>query len=114
MDASEPINPIQKHDGFAIASFMLGLTTLIFPTISVVYLMVANGGPGYLQSLLCGIPFAEISIIAGMVSLAQRRKNGQVGRWMALSGIVLGSLFFVIALTLVFVLLFPFLSGTAH
>jgi len=114
MDSSEQINPIQKHDGLAIAGFVLGLTTLIFPTISLVYLIAVNGGPGYLQSLFCGIPFAAISIIAGIVSLMQRRRNNQAGSWMAISGIVLGSLFFVIALILVFVLLFPFLSGTSH
>jgi len=114
MDASEQINSTHKHDGIAIVSFVLGLTTLIFPTISVGYLIVANGGPGYLQSLFCGIPVAVISILAGIGSLLQRRKNNQVGSWMAMSGIVFGSLFFVISLILVFVLLFPFLSGAAQ
>jgi hypothetical protein len=114
MDASEQINPTHKHDGIVIVSFVLGLTTLIFPTISVVYLIVANGGPGYLQSLVCGIPVAVISILAGVVSLVQRRKDNQAGSWMAMAGIMFGSLFFVISLILVFVLLFPFLSGTAH
>ena len=114
MDTFEQFNPIQKHGGLAIASFVLGLATLIFPAISVVYLIVANGGPIYFQSLFCGIPIAVISIITGIVSLLQRRKNNQVGSWMAMTGIVFGSLFFVIALFLVFVLLFPFLSGTAH
>ncbi len=114
MDACEQINSFQKHDGLGIASFLIGLITLIFPTISVVYLIAVNGGPGYLQSLFCGIPFAEISIIAGIVSLIQRRRNSQAVSWMAMTGIVLGALFFVIALILVFVLLFPFLSGTAH
>lgn len=114
MDASEPINSTQKHDGLAIACFVLGLTALVFPTISVVYLIAVNGGPGYLQSLFCGIPFAVISIIAGIVSLRQRKRNEHTGSWMAISGIVFGGLFFVIALILVFVLLFPFLSDTSH
>ena len=114
MDISEQINPARKYDRLVIVSFVLGLTTLIFPIISVVYLITANGGPGYLQSLFCGIPVALISIIVGVVSLAQRKGNNQGGHWMATSGIVFGSLFFVIALVLVFVLLFPFLSGTAH
>ena len=114
MDASEQINPTQQYDRLVIVSFILGLTTLFFPIISVVYLVTANGGAGYLQSLFCGIPVALISIIVGFVSLAQRKRNNQAGHWMATSGIVFGSLFFVIALVLVFVLLFPFLSGAAH
>jgi hypothetical protein len=87
---------------------------MIFPIISVVYLITVNGGPGYLQSLICGIPVALISIITGIVSLAQRRRKNQKGDWMATLGIVFGTLFFVISLIMVFVLLSPFLSGTAH
>ncbi len=113
MNASEPISPSQKYDGLVIVSFILGLTTLIFPIISVAYLVTANGGARYLQSLFCGIPVASVSIIVGVVSLAQRKRNHQAGHWMAASGIVFGSLFFVITLILAFVLLFPFLSGTA-
>jgi uncharacterized membrane protein HdeD (DUF308 family) len=113
MDTPEQINPTQKYDRLAIASLVLGLTTLIFPIISVVYLVTANGGPGYLQSSFCGIPVALTSIMVGVVSLAQRKRNNPAGNWMAISGIALGSLFFVIALVMVFVLLFPWLSGTA-
>jgi hypothetical protein len=114
MDASEQINPTHKYDRLDIVSFVLGLATLIFPIMSVVYLIAVNGGPGYLQSLFCGIPVALGSIIAGVVSLAQRRRKNQVGNWMVILGIVFGSLFFVISLVMVFVLIFPFLSGTAH
>lgn len=114
MNASEQTNPIQNQDGLVIACFVLGLTTLIFPTISILYLTTANGGPGYLQSLFCGIPFAAISVIAGIVSLAQGSKNNKTGSRMAISGILFGSLFFGIALILEIILLFPFLSGTVN
>jgi hypothetical protein len=113
MNALGQINPIHKSDGLLIASLVLGLTTLIFPIISVVFLIAAHGGPGYIQSLVCGIPFAVCSIIAGTVSLVERRKSHRAGNWMAVSGILMGSMFFVIALILVFILLLPFLSGTA-
>jgi hypothetical protein len=106
-------SPHRVRDGMAILSFVLGLATLIFPTISVLYLIVANGGPGYLQSLFCGVPVAAISILAGLVAVVERRRNNQPGSWMAMSGVVLGFLFFVIATGLVLVLLFPYLSGIA-
>jgi hypothetical protein len=114
MDASSQITPAQKRDGLAIASFVLGLTTLIFPTISVAFMIAVNGGPGYLQSLFCGAPVAVISIITGVVSLSQSSKNYPASSWPAKLGVGLGSLFFVTALILVLVLLFPFMSGTAH
>jgi hypothetical protein len=114
MDTSEQINSTQKYDRFGIVSLILGLTTLVFPLISVVYLVTANGGPGYLQSLFCGIPIALLSIVVGTIALAQRAEHNRAGNWMATSGIVFGSLFFVISLAMVFVLIFPFLSGTAH
>ena len=107
-------SPYHGRDGMVVLSFVLGLATLIFPAISVLYLIAANGGPGYLQSLFCGVPVAVISILAGLVAVVQRRMNHQAGSWMAMSGIVLGSLFFVIALSLLLVLLFPYLSGTAR
>jgi uncharacterized membrane protein len=114
MEITEQINPIQKHDRLVTVSFILGVATMIFPIISIVYLVTVNGGLGYLQSLFCGIPVAFISIITGVVSLAQRRRSNQKGHWMATVGIVLGSLFYVTLLVMVFILLFPFLSGVAH
>ncbi len=105
---------IPKYSRLDLLSFGLGLTTLIFPAVSVVYLITENGGPGYLQSLLNGIPFASISIIIGIISLVQRKMKNQAGNWMAVSGIVLGSLFLMTALVMVIVLLFPFLTGNAH
>ena len=113
MNTSEQVKPIQKYDGLVLASFVLGLTTMIFPTISLLYLVTANGGPGYLQSLFCGIPVALVSIITGIVSLVQRRGKNQKGGWMAALGINLGILFFVVFLVMVFVLLAPFLFGGA-
>lgn len=114
MDASSQLNPTQKRDGLATVSFVLGLTTLIFPTISVAFMIAVNGGPGYLQSLFCGAPVAVISIITGVVSLSQRSRNYPASNWPAMLGVGLGSLFFVTALIMVWVLLFPYLSGTAH
>jgi hypothetical protein len=114
MDASERISSAHAYDRLAIVSFVLGLATLIFPIVSIVYLIAVNGGPGYLQSIFCGIPVALGSIIAGVVSLAQGRRKNQAGHWMVMLGIVFGSLFFVISSVMVFILIFPFLSGTAH
>jgi hypothetical protein len=113
MDTPEQIRPLQKYNRLVIVSFVLGAMTILFPIISVVYLIVANGGPGYFQSLFCGIPIAFASIITGIVSLAQKRER-QKGGWMAAWGIVFGNLFFVVACILVFILLAPYLSGTAH
>ena len=92
-------------------SFVLGLIAMIFPTISVVYLIAANGGAGYLQSLFCGIPVALESIIAGIVSLLQIRRRSQKGGWMATLGIVLGGVFSVIFCVMVFILIGPYLFG---
>jgi uncharacterized membrane protein HdeD (DUF308 family) len=114
MDTSEQIKPIRKYNRLAIVSFVLGLMTIIFPIISILYLIAVNGGPGYLQSLFCGIPVAFVSIITGIVSLVQIRRKNQKGDWMATLGIVFGNLFYVILCIMVFVLISPFLFGTAH
>ena len=114
MNTIEQIHPDKKYSGLVVVSFMLGLMTIIFPIVSIAYLIGRNGGPGYLQSIFCGIPVALASIITGIVSLVYMRRKNQKGGWMAASGIVSGSLFFIISYILVFVLLAPYLSGTAH
>jgi hypothetical protein len=113
MDASEQIKPIRKYSRLAIVSFVIGLMTMIFPIISILFLIAENGGSGYLQSLFCGIPVAFVSIIAGIVSLVQIRSKNQKGAWMAILGIVLGFLFYEIFCILVFILIAPFLIGGA-
>jgi uncharacterized membrane protein len=114
MDTSEQIKPIRKYNRLAIVSFVLGLITIIFPIISILYLIAVNGGPGYLQSLFCGIPVAFVSIITGIVSLVQIRRKNQKCDWMATLGIVFGNLFYVILCIMVFILISPFLFGAAH
>jgi hypothetical protein len=114
MAISGQINSVQKYDGLAITGFVLGLMTSVFPVISIIFLVAENGGPGYLQSLFCGIPVAFLGILAGVASLARRRTKNQKGGWMAMSGIVLGGLFFVTFWFMIFILISPFLSGTAH
>lgn len=101
-------------DSLALASFALGWMTLIFPTISVALMITVNGGPGYLQSLLCGTPVAAISIITGGVSLFQRSKNHPASSRLAVLGVGLGALFFMTALILVLVLLFPYIYENAR
>ena len=113
MDTFEQIKPIQKYNRLAIASFVLGLMTTVFPIISILYLIAANGGPGYLQSLFCGIPVTSASIITGIVSLVQIRRKNQKGGWMATLGIALGILFFPVSCIMVYVLLAPYLFGGA-
>ncbi len=113
MDTSEQIKPIRKYDRLAIVSFVLGLMTIIFPIISISYLIAVNGGAGYLQSLFCGIPVAFVSMTTGFVSLVQIRRENQKGDWMATVGIVLGVLYFFIFSIMVFILLSPFLFGSA-
>ena len=113
MDAAEQIKPLRKFNKLAIVSFAIGLTTMIFPIISILYLIAVNGGPGYLQSLFCGIPVSFISIITGIVSLVQIRRNNHKGARMATLGIVFGILFFVIFCILVFILMAPFLFDGA-
>ena len=114
MDTSEQIKPIRKYNRLAILSFVLGSMTIIFPTISILYLIAANGGPGYLQSIFCGIPVTFLSIITGIVSLVQIRRENQKGDWMAILGIVFGILFFIILCIMVFILIAPFLFSGAQ
>ncbi len=122
MDASpELIKPVQKYNLFAILSCVLGVVTMTFPTISLFHLVVAHGGPGYLQSIFCGIPLTFASILTGIVSLVLLRQKDQPGAvrpaekgaWMAIVGIVLGALVYIMDSTLLAVLLIPFLSGRA-
>ena len=113
MDTSEQIKPSRKYKRLAIVSFVLGLMTMIFPIISILYLIAKNGGSGYLQSLFCGIPVAFASIITGIVSLVQTKRKNQKGDWMATLGIVFGILFFVIFSIMVFILISHFLFGGA-
>ena len=114
MDISEQIKPIRKYNRLAIASSVLGLISTIFPTISIGYLIAANGGAGYLQSLFCGIPFAVESILTGIVSLMQIKKTSQKGNWMAILGIAVGVLFFPVFCILVYILIAPYLFGGAQ
>jgi chromate transport protein ChrA len=114
MDISEQIKPIRKYNSLAIASSVLGLMSTVFPIISIVYLITANGGAGYLQSLFCGIPIAVESILTGIVSLMQIRKTSQKGSWMAILGIVVGVLFFPAFCILVYILIAPYLFGGAQ
>jgi hypothetical protein len=46
MVTSEQIDPIQKYDRLVIVSFVLGLMTIIFPILSILFLIAENGGPG--------------------------------------------------------------------
>ena len=114
MDTSEQIKPVREYNRLAIVSFALGLMTMIFPIISIFYLIAENGGPGYLQSLFCGIPVTLVAIITGGVSLVQIRRVNQKGAWMAILGIVFGILFFVIFWILVVILITPYLFDVAQ
>lgn len=114
MNTSEQINPFRKYSRLAIVSFTLGLMSILSPIISIVYLIAANGGAGYLQSLFCGIPVAVESILTGIVSLMQIRRTSQKGNWMAILGIVLGVLFFPSFCILVYILIAPYLFGGAQ
>jgi chromate transport protein ChrA len=114
MDTSIQINPTRKYDRLAIISFLSGLVAMLFPIISVVFLITLNGGPGYLQSIFLGIPVAFVSIITGIVSLASRSAKNQKGDWMAVLGIIFGILFFAISYVLVIILLFPYLLSIAR
>ncbi len=114
MDAYlEPNQSIHDNNKLAAASFVMGLVTMIFPIISTYYLIAANGGPGYVQSLFCGIPLALTSIIIGGVSLVQIKGKNRSGAWMAILGIVLGSLVFIISCVMLAGLIMPFFMGFA-
>jgi hypothetical protein len=114
MDA--PTEPLGTHIAYsrsAIVSFILGLVTMFFPIISIYYLFAANGGPGYVQSLFCGIPLAFASVIIGMVSLVQTKRKNQKGAWMAILGSLLGILVLGISVIMLGNLIIPFLMGSA-
>lgn len=114
MDTPEQIKPIRKYHRLAIVSFVLGLMTIIFPIISILYLSTENGGPGYVQSLFCGIPVTLSSIITGAVALVQIRRVNQAGAWMATLGILFGFIYFVIFWIMLVILLTPYLLGGAQ
>ncbi len=114
MNASKPFTSVHKYAWLDIASFCLGIAALIFPAVSAAYLVTENGGPGYLASLFNGIPVALIAIILGIAALVKRKNQNQTSHWMAISGIVIGSLSFLVALIMILVLLFPFFTGNAH
>jgi hypothetical protein len=114
MDTSEQIKPIRKYNRLAIVSFVIGLMTIIFPIISILFLIAVNGGPGYLQSIVCGFPVTFVSIITGIVSLVQIRRKNQKGDWMATLGIVFGILFFVILCIMVVILISPYLFSVLN
>ena len=90
-------------------SLALGSMTLIFPIISILFLIAVNGGAGYLQSIFCGIPVAFVSLLTGIASQVQIREKNQKGNWMATLGIIIGILFFVIFWYMVFILISPYL-----
>jgi len=52
MDAAEPIHPIPAYHKLAAASFILGWMTFIFPSISIFYLIMGNGGPGFFAEFI--------------------------------------------------------------
>jgi hypothetical protein len=116
--APEPIQPIRKYNRLAILSFALGLLTMSFPAISILYLVMAHGGPGYVQSLFCGIPLAFASIIIGSAALVQIRRKNQSGTgkgaWMAILGIVLGIFVYGISVVMLAEFILPFLLGNAN
>ena len=62
-----------------------------------------------MQSLICGAPVASISMLAGAAVLMHNRAQSQRADWRAITGIVLGVLFFLAASVLTVVLLTPFL-----
>jgi hypothetical protein len=105
----EQIKSFRTYDRLAIVSFGVGLIAMVFPTVSVAYLIAVHGGPGYLQSLFCGIPVALVSIATGTASLVQIRGRSQKGNWMAALGIAFGGSFFIASCILVFILISPYL-----
>jgi peptidoglycan biosynthesis protein MviN/MurJ (putative lipid II flippase) len=111
----EPMQPVRKYSRLAILSFGLGLGSALSPLLSFYFLVARNGGPGYVQSLFCGVPFAVCSLLTGIISLALNGWSDRPGRakggWMAVLGIVLRIFYFGIAVFLALVLLGPFLSG---
>ena len=109
MDTLEQIKPVRKYDRLAIVSFIGGLMAMVFPIVSVACLIAVHGGPGYLQSLFCGIPVALVSIVTGTASLVQIRGKNQKGDWMAVLGIALGVSFYIASCILVIILISPYL-----
>ena len=109
MGTLEQTKSIRKYDRLAIVSFVVGLLAMGGGAVSVIYLITAHGGPGYLQSLFCGVPVALVSTATGIVSLVQIRQKNHKGGWMAVLGMALGGSFFIASCILVFVLISPYL-----
>jgi Na+(H+)/acetate symporter ActP len=98
----------QNYDRLARLSLVFAGISIIFPIIAASYLITANGGAGYLQSLFCGVPFSLAGLSAGIAAVVRGRVQEQPGRWMAVLGIILGSLTFVIECLMVATLILPF------
>ncbi len=114
MDAHpQPVQPQPTYNRLSLLSFVLGLLSLLSPILTFYFMLTQNGGPGYVQSLFRGVPCAFSSILVGIISLALPSRTGQNGRWMAVTGMVLGILYFGISCLLGLVLLGPFLMGRA-
>jgi hypothetical protein len=86
--ANKTVNESSKTDGFAITSFVLAVLSLLG--------IIAPVAP-FLFSLL--------SIIFGIVGLGRIRKRGTKGSWMAIFGIVVGSLAILGALIILLLIL---------
>jgi hypothetical protein len=114
METSVENKTIREYNTLAIGSLVMGLLTLLFPIISIFFLVEENGGPGYLQSLICGIHVTFASIITRIVSLVQIRKEPQKGSRMAVLGIVFGTSSLVITGIMVIILLAPFFFEAAQ
>ena len=112
-----PLQPVQtspKTNSLAVASFILGLATMFSPILAGYYLVTRSGGPGYLQSLFCGVPVAFAGLLTGIVALLQVRVTKQPGTWMAVVGMVFVVLFTGLFSVMLTGLLLPFLMGKGN
>jgi hypothetical protein len=84
MNESMPVMPVTpaKTNGLATTSLVLGITSFIF-------------------SLFTGVP----AIICGSIALSQIKQNNESGRGMAITGIVLGAVTFVLPVIVIVVLM---------
>ena len=82
VEKSENISESRKNSGLAITSFVLGLVAMFLSWIPFV-----------------GLIASIIGLIMGIVALVKISKNSQLkGKWMAIVGIILCSILFILAL----------------
>jgi FtsH-binding integral membrane protein len=90
---SKKIQP--KMNGFAMASFLVGLLSLIEEYLAMINLSLA--------AIIIGAVFSAAGVVFGVMALQQIKKQRMDGKGLAIAGVVLGGLGVLILFFYIFV-----------